>query len=89
VHGNARLTPVGRRTLIERIQVGRPVGHVAAEMGISRATAYSGGLAFGRTGVSCTSSGFTRRRQRGLRGPDLRIERLFLADAGLHRRSQE
>jgi transposase InsO family protein len=34
------LTPVGRRTLIERIVAGRPVAHVAAEMGISRATAY-------------------------------------------------
>jgi transposase InsO family protein len=40
VHGNARLTPRGRHTLIERIQQGRPVAHVAAEMGISRATAY-------------------------------------------------
>jgi transposase InsO family protein len=40
VHANARLTPRGRRTLIERIQIGRPVAHVAAEMGISRATAY-------------------------------------------------
>jgi transposase InsO family protein len=40
VHRNARLTPVGRRTLIERIQTGRPVAHVASEMGISRATAY-------------------------------------------------
>ena len=40
MHRNARLTPVGRHTLIERIQVGRPVAHVAAEMGISRATAY-------------------------------------------------
>ncbi len=40
MHGNARLTPVGRRTLIERILAGRPVAHVAAEMGISRATAY-------------------------------------------------
>jgi len=40
VHANARLTPIGRRTVIERIQTGRPVAHVAAEMGISRATAY-------------------------------------------------
>ena len=39
-HRNARLTPAGRRTLIERIQAGRPVAHVAAEMGISRAAAY-------------------------------------------------
>ena len=40
VHANARLTVRGRRTLIDRIQQGRPVAHVAAEMGISRATAY-------------------------------------------------
>jgi transposase InsO family protein len=40
MHGNARLTPVGRRTLIDRILEGRPVAHVAAEMGISRPTAY-------------------------------------------------
>jgi transposase InsO family protein len=40
VHGNARLTIHTRRLLIERIMAGRPVAHVAAEMGISRATAY-------------------------------------------------
>jgi transposase InsO family protein len=40
MHANARLTPAGRRTLIERILEGRPVAHVAPEMGISRATAY-------------------------------------------------
>lgn len=40
MHRNARLNRHGRRTLIERIQQGRPVAHVAAELGISRATAY-------------------------------------------------
>jgi len=40
MHGNARLTPVGRLTLVLRIEAGRPVAHVAAEMGISRPTAY-------------------------------------------------
>jgi transposase InsO family protein len=40
VHGNARLTIHTRRLLIDRIMAGRPVAHVAAEMGISRATAY-------------------------------------------------
>ena len=39
-HRNARLTVHGRRLLIERVQAGRPVAHVAAEMGISRATAH-------------------------------------------------
>jgi transposase InsO family protein len=40
MHGNARLTPLGRFTLVVRIEDGRPVAHVAAEMGVSRPTAY-------------------------------------------------
>jgi transposase InsO family protein len=40
LHGNARLTPVGRLTLVMRVEAGRPVAHVAAEMGVSRPTAY-------------------------------------------------
>ena len=40
MHGNARLTPQGRRILVERIAAGRPASHVAAEMGVSRTTAY-------------------------------------------------
>jgi hypothetical protein len=34
-HRNARLTVHGRRLLVERVRSGRPVAHVAAEMGIS------------------------------------------------------
>lgn len=40
MHANARLTPVGRLTMVLRIESGRPVAHVASEMGISRPTAY-------------------------------------------------
>ncbi|MFI1760449.1 IS481 family transposase, partial [Streptomyces sp. NPDC020571] len=39
-HRNARLTVHGRRLLVERVRTGRPVAHVAAEMGISRPTAH-------------------------------------------------
>jgi transposase InsO family protein len=39
MHANAPLTPRGRLILVERIASGRPVAHVAAEMGISRKTA--------------------------------------------------
>lgn len=39
-HRNARLTLHGRRLLIERVTAGRPVAHVAAELGISRATGH-------------------------------------------------
>lgn len=38
MHKNAPLTPEGRRRLIARCQT-QPIAHVAAEMGISRATA--------------------------------------------------
>ena len=40
MHANARLNLHGRRLLIARIQTGRPVAHVADELGISRQTAY-------------------------------------------------
>ena len=39
MHANAALTPTGRRILCERIARGRPIAHVAVEMGISRQTA--------------------------------------------------
>ncbi|MGW3580447.1 leucine zipper domain-containing protein [Streptomyces rubiginosohelvolus] len=39
-HRNARLTVRGRRLLVDRVCSGRPVAHVAAEMGISRPTAH-------------------------------------------------
>ena len=39
-HRNARLTPAGRRILVERILSGRPAAHVAKEMGVSRTCAY-------------------------------------------------
>lgn len=37
-HRNARLTPAGRMIMIERVKGGTPQAHVAAQMGISRAT---------------------------------------------------
>lgn len=40
MHRNARLNLHGRRLLIDRIQQGRPIAHVAHELGISRQTAY-------------------------------------------------
>ncbi len=39
-HRNARLTVHGRKLLVERVLTGRPVAHVAAEMGVSRTTGY-------------------------------------------------
>lgn len=39
-HVNARLTVHGRRLIVDRVAAGRPVSHVAAELGVSRQTAY-------------------------------------------------
>lgn len=39
-HRNARLTPAGRRMMIERIEAGTPQAHVAVQMGLSRATVH-------------------------------------------------
>jgi transposase-like protein len=51
VHANARLTPLGRLTLCLRVAQGRPVAHVAPEMGISRATGYKWWKRFCEEGI--------------------------------------
>jgi transposase len=51
MHANARLTSIGRLTLCLRIEAGRPVAHVAPEMGISRATGYKWWRRFCEAGV--------------------------------------
>ena len=51
MHANARLTPTGRLTLCLRIEGGRPIAHVAPEMGISRATGYKWWRRFCEEGV--------------------------------------
>lgn len=54
MHANAPLTPTGRLILCERIDKGRPIAHVAAEMGISRQVAskwWNRYLAEGETGL--------------------------------------
>ena len=79
MHANARLTVHGRKELIERICCGRPVAHVAAEMGISRATAYKWWgrwRAEGDAGLWDRSSRPHRCPQRTPRPVERRIERL-------------
>ncbi len=51
-HANARLTPAGRLILVQRIQSGRAVAHVAAEMGISRTAAWRWWRRFREQGVA-------------------------------------
>lgn len=40
VHRNARLAPAGRMILVQRVLQGRPVSHVAKELGVSRQCAH-------------------------------------------------
>jgi transposase InsO family protein len=79
MHANARLTVHGRRLLIERIQTGRPVAHVAAEMGISAATAWKWWRRFraeGDAGLWDRSSRPHRCPNQTPRQIEVRIERL-------------
>lgn len=39
-HVNARLTVHGRRLIADRVAAGRPVAHIAAELGVSRQTTF-------------------------------------------------
>ncbi|HEX2038965.1 MAG TPA: IS481 family transposase [Acidimicrobiales bacterium] len=65
MHGNARLTPLGRLALVMRIESGRPVAHVAAEMAVSRPTAYKWWRRWRVEGVA----GLADRPSRALRCP--------------------
>jgi transposase InsO family protein len=59
VHGNAPMTRRGRMIMIDRIAAGRPVAHVAHEMGVSRKTAdkwWRRWLAEGEAGLEDRSS---------------------------------
>lgn len=59
MHANSPLTPRGRLLLVERIATGRPIAHVAAEMGVARKTAdkwWRRWLAEGEEGLQDRSS---------------------------------
>ena len=59
MHANAPLTERGRMIMVERIAAGRPIAHVAAEMGVARKTAtkwWRRWLAEGPVGLADRSS---------------------------------
>jgi transposase InsO family protein len=65
-HRNARLTPFGRRLLVERVEGGMPVAHVAKAMGISRQCAHRWVKRFGDEGLA----GLEDRSSRPLSSPN-------------------
>ena len=79
MHANAKLTPRGRRLLVGRIASGRPIAHVAAEMGVARQTAtrwWRRWLAEGDAGLEDRSSRPHHSPHRVARSCERRIERL-------------
>ena len=50
-HRNARLTPFARRLIVERVQAGQPVAHVAKAMGVSRQCAHRWINRFNQAGI--------------------------------------
>ena len=79
LHRNAKLTPAGRRLLVDRIASGRPVAHVAAEMGVARQTAHRWWRRFvaeGESGLQDRSCRPRRSPRRTPRALERRIERL-------------
>ena len=78
MHAHAKLTPAGRRLLVQHIAAGRPIAHVAPEMGVALQTAsrwWHRWLAEGAAGLQDRSSrphGSPRRTPRPL---EHRIER--------------
>lgn len=77
-HRNARLTPLGRRLLVERVRVqGMPVAHVARAMGVSRQCAHRWVKRFDEEGTR----GLEDRSSRPLHSPgatDSKIEARIL-----------
>lgn len=78
MHANSPLTERGRMILVERIASGRPIAHVAAEMGVARKTAgkwWKRWLAEGEAGLADRSS----RPRRCPHHTPARLERRILA----------
>jgi len=75
MHADARLTPQGRLTRCLRVEQGRPVSHVAREMGISRPTAHKWVRRFREEGLGglCDRSSRPHRSPRRC-APDLEAQ---------------
>jgi transposase InsO family protein len=89
-HANARLTERGRLILCERIESGRPVAHVADEMGISRQTAYRWWRRYqaAKTAESDLSAALTDRPSRPRRTPTRTRRNVERKICSLRRRSK-
>ena len=88
-HRNARLTPVGRRLLVERVRtLGMPVAHVAKAMGVSRQCAHRWVARFDAEGTAGLEDRSSRPRSTPRRTA-AEIEDRVLAARVEHRRGQD
>jgi transposase InsO family protein len=84
-HRNARLTLYGRRLLVDRVRVdGRPVAHVAKELGISRQCAHRWVARFDAEGEAGLADRSSRPRTSPTRTP-ARVEQRVLKARREHR----
>ncbi len=80
LHRTAKLTPFGRRLLVERIVVGGWPPALAAEtVGVSRATAYKWLRRYHAEGIAGLQDRSSRPRRRPRALPDRSVERILLA----------
>ena len=87
-HRNARLTVHGRRLLIDRVSSGRPIAHVAKEVGVSRQCAHrwvARYAAEGEAGLQDRSS----RQQRSPRRTSPAVEAAVVGARRKHRLPQQ
>ena len=78
-HVNARLTPVGRLLMVQRVEAGMPQAHVAAQMGLSLGTVakwWRRCCEHGEAGLTDRSSRPHRSPRRTAAGVEERICRL-------------
>lgn len=82
-HANARLTVHGRLVLVERVSAGRPVAHVAKELGVSRQCAHRWVRRFREEGATGLVDRSSRPHHTPSRTPAEAEERVIAARARL------
>src|SRR2546430_812912 len=84
-HANARLTVHGRLLLVQRVASGRPVAHVARELGISRQCAYRWVRRYAAGGLAGLADRSSRPRRMPRRAAPAVEARVVAARRGLRR----
>ena len=87
-HRNARLNQYGRQLLVDRILAGRPVAHVAAELGVSRQCAHRWLVRYRAGGADALADRSSRPHRSPTRTPAA-VEARLVELRGIERRGQD